>query len=109
MGSDQILQKITHSLAEVLGIEEAEITSNSKLVGDLQASSLDVVDLLFQLKRGFGIELTLAEIQREIRGQAGGPAAASDAEGGQGFDDALFQDVTVGDVAEWVKTRLPAP
>ena len=46
----------------------------STLVGDLEATSLDVVDLMFQLKKAFSIEITLADAQRELGGMnsAGG-------------------------------------
>ncbi len=98
MGSDQVFEKVAQALAEVLGTEEEAITPEAKLVGDLQASSLDVVDILFQLKRIFGIELTLNEVQRELSG----------GETGAGFNDALFDGVTVQDVTNWVVNRLPA-
>ena len=103
MSSDEVFEKVTHSLADVLGLEVTSITADSKLVGDLQASSLDVVDLLFQLKKAFGIELTLAEVQQELSG-----GAAASGESAPGFSDALFDAVTVRDVANWVKSRLPA-
>jgi acyl carrier protein len=102
-----IPEKTVHALSEVLGLDEGEIALDATLVGDLQATSLDVVDLLYQLKKAFGIELTLAEVQRELAKRAGGRKA--DANGGtEGFDDTLFQGVTVRDIVEWVTNRLPA-
>jgi acyl carrier protein len=64
-----VSEKTTQALAEVLGLEAEEITSSSTLVGDLEATSLDVVDLIFQLKRTFGIEISLADAQRELGGE----------------------------------------
>ncbi len=101
MGSDEVTAKVSRALADVLGMDEGEIKPEAKLVGDLQATSLDVVDLLFQLKKSFGIQLTLAEVQGEISGGDGNGAT-------QGFDDALFQNVTVEDLTGWVRRRLPA-
>ncbi len=101
MSAEQVYQKVSHALSEVLGVEEEEVKPESTLVGDLQATSLDVVDLLFQLKKAFGIELTLAEVQRELNG-------GSTNGGSQGFDDTLFQNVTVQDLTGWVVSRLPA-
>jgi acyl carrier protein len=96
-----------HALGEVLGMEDGEISLDATLVVDLQATSLDVVDLLFQLKKAFGIELTLAEVQRELAKGAGAPEAGADG-GAEGFDDALFQGVTVRNIVDWVTSRLPA-
>jgi acyl carrier protein len=98
LDSQQVFAKVAGALAEVLGTEEEAIAPQAKLVTDLEASSLDVVDILFQLKRIFGIELTLSEVQRELSG----------GETGAGFNDALFDGVTVQDVANWVVSRLPA-
>jgi acyl carrier protein len=100
--TDEVYQKTAQALAEVLGVDEEGVAPTLKLVGDLEATSLDVVDLMFQLKRIFRIEITLAEAQREL----GGNGAAA-GEGGQGFDDAVFESVTVQDLANWVRSRLP--
>jgi acyl carrier protein len=104
MTSSEVLKSVTQALSEVLGVDESEISPTTSLVGDLEATSLDVVDLLFQFRKKFGIELTLAEVQRELSGDGGG-----DGEAAQGFDDSLFAKVTVQDVTNWVVTRLPGP
>jgi acyl carrier protein len=105
MTSVEVLESVTQSLSEVLGIEASEVNPGSSLVGDLEATSLDIVDLLFQFRKKFGVQLTLAEVLRELSGD--GEAAGDDDEA-QGFDDALFEKVTVQDVANWVSSRLPA-
>ena len=61
MGEAGVAEKTIHALGEVLGMDDGEISLGATLVGDLQATSLDVVDLLYQLKKAFGIELTLAD------------------------------------------------
>lgn len=103
MGTDQVFERTAQALAEVLGIDEEAVAPGSKLVSDLEATSLDVVDLMFQLKRAFAIDITLADAQRELGG-IGGAAG----EGEQGFNDGIFESVTVQDLANWVKSRLPA-
>lgn len=102
MSETSVAEKTIHALGEVLGLEDSEITLEATLVGDLQATSLDVVDLLYQLKKAFGIELTLAEVQKELAQSAGSDGSA------EGFDDALFQGVTVQNIVDWVTSRLPA-
>ncbi len=103
MTADDVFGKTVQALAEVLGLDVEEVTPGAKLVGDLEATSLDVVDLMFQLKRGFGIEITLADAQRELGG-----VGATEGKAEPGFNDALFEKITVQDLANWVKSRLPA-
>ena len=102
MSTDQVFEKTARALAEVLGIDEEAVAPGSKLVDDFEATSLDVVDLMFQLKKTFSIEITLADAQRELGGT--GTTAAV---GEQGFNDAVFESITVQDLANWVKSRLP--
>ncbi len=103
MSTDEVFQKTARALAEVLGLDEEEVQADSRLVGDLEATSLDVVDLLFQLKKTFDIDITLAQVQRELTADS---AAGGEAEGG--YNDAIFESVTVQHVADWVKSRLAA-
>jgi len=105
MTSVEVIESVTQSLSEVLGIDASEVKPSSTLVGDLEATSLDVVDLLFQFRKKFKVELTLAEVQRELNGDGASAASGDDA---QGYDDALFEKVTVQDLADWVSSRLPA-
>ena len=109
MSSNEVLGKVVKALSEVLGMDEDEITMTSTLTGDLEASSLDIVDLLFQMKRIFGIELTLAEVRRElVRDSGGQDVPLEDGEDNPEYwDDALFEKVSVRDVVSWVETRLP--
>ena len=109
MSSNEVAGKVVHALSEVLGVDEDEVALDSKLTGDLEASSLDVVDFLFQMKKVFGIELTLAEVRQELVRASGEQESTTAGEGDQpeNWDDALFEDVTVQDVVGWVEARLP--
>ena len=98
MGTDRVFEKTASALAEVLGLDEDEIKPDSRLVGDLEATSLDVVDLIFQLRKTFQIEITLAGAQAELGGGEAGEE--------QGFDEAIFESVTVQDLARMVESRL---
>lgn len=106
MSSDEVYAKVVGALSEVLAIELDAIGPDSKLTGDLEASSLDIVDFLFQMKKVFGIELTLAEVRRELSKDAAGEEADPNADGEQEWDDALFDAVTVRDVVGWVEARV---
>jgi len=107
LSSNEILDKVVGALGEVLGVDEDQIKPESTLTGDLEASSLDVVDLLFQMKKLFSIELTLAEVRKELlRKSSGQEPGAGEDQGEEQWDDALFEKVTVQDVVGWAEARV---
>ena len=50
-----MLQKVQEMLAEALNISVEEVAADAKIVEDLGADSLDVVELLSRLEDEFGI------------------------------------------------------
>ncbi len=52
-----ISREVIEIFSEVLEIDSDEITVDSKVVGELGADSLDIVDLSFSLGKKFGIKL----------------------------------------------------
>jgi acyl carrier protein len=65
---DEIVTKVREAVAEVLGREESEVKANSSLMNDLNAESLDFLDLLFRLETTFGIKIPRGGIQRATQG-----------------------------------------
>src|SRR5919204_5871730 len=65
---DEILNTVRAAIAEVLGREESEVTPNASLMKDLNAESLDFLDLLFRLESAFGIKIPRGGIQRATQG-----------------------------------------
>lgn len=65
---DEILGTVRSAVAEVLGREESEVQPNSSLMNDLNAESLDFLDLLFRLESAFGIKIPRGGIQRATQG-----------------------------------------
>ncbi len=65
---DEILGTVRSAVAEVLGREENEVQANSSLMNDLNAESLDFLDLLFRLESAFGIKIPRGGIQRATQG-----------------------------------------
>ncbi len=49
------LEKVQNLLSEQLNVEKEKITTNARVVEDLGADSLDVVELLMTLEDEFGI------------------------------------------------------
>ena len=50
-------EKIRALLAEQLDIDPAKITMDSDIMGDFEADSLDIVDMVMTLEDEFGIEV----------------------------------------------------
>lgn len=58
-----IFEKVTEILAEQLDAESGSITMDTKLVEDLGADSLDVVDLVMTLEDEFDMEIPDEDIE----------------------------------------------
>ncbi len=63
MESGEILEKLKPILTEGLGIDESKIVPDAKLVEDLGADSLDVVDLIAAAQDEFEIEIKDEDIE----------------------------------------------
>ena len=50
-------------LVDELGVDEAKVTMEAELVSDLNISSLDLADLVFNCEEKFGIEIADSELQ----------------------------------------------
>lgn len=53
----EIQERVKAIIADQLGVDEAEITSEASFVDDLGADSLDTVELVMALEEEFGIEI----------------------------------------------------
>ena len=49
---------------EQLGVDEAEVTPEASFVDDLNADSLDLVELIMSLEEEFGMEISDEEAER---------------------------------------------
>ncbi len=52
-----VFEQIKELLAEQLDLDESKITMDSDIVEDLEADSLDVVDLVMSMEDEFGVEV----------------------------------------------------
>ena len=53
-----IFERVRGLIVEQLGVEEDEVTSNASFVDDLNADSLDLVELIMSLEEEFGTEIS---------------------------------------------------
>ncbi len=58
-----MFEKVCKMLAEQLNIDEKTITTESEVVKDLGADSLDVVELMMALEDEYGITLPEGEVE----------------------------------------------
>jgi acyl carrier protein len=56
--SAEVFAKVQKILVDALGVEEDEVTSEAKIIGDLGAESIDFLDIIFNLEKSFGIEIS---------------------------------------------------
>ena len=74
-----VLDKIAEILAEQLDAEKEDITAETRIAEDLNADSLDVVELLMAIEDEFEIEIP---------------------------DEDIENMKTVGDVADYIQSKL---
>ena len=58
-----VFEKVRSILCQQLDVEEDKVTMESKLIDDLNADSLDLVDLLMSLEDEFDVEVPDEEVE----------------------------------------------
>ena len=58
MDAETIEQRIRPLIAEQLGVEESKVTRNASFVDDLNADSLDLVEMIMSLEEEFKLEIS---------------------------------------------------
>lgn len=61
---EEVLGRIRSYLTDELGIETGEIREDSRFKEDLEADSLDLVELVMELEDGYGIRIAEDEAER---------------------------------------------
>lgn len=59
---DEIFQKVRGTLVDALNVDEDEVTPQSRLRGDLNAESIDFLDIVFRLEKQFGVKIPREEL-----------------------------------------------
>lgn len=58
--------KVKKIIVEQLGVDEAEVTPAASFVDDLNADSLDLVELIMSLEETFGMEISDEEAEKIV-------------------------------------------
>jgi acyl carrier protein len=64
LSREEVLERIRTHLSDELGIDAAEIRENTRFKEDLEADSLDLVELVMELEDGYGIRIAEDEAER---------------------------------------------
>ncbi len=59
---DDVVERVGRRVAEVLALSPGEVKAESRLMTDLGADSLDLVELMFLLEQEFGIRLAREDL-----------------------------------------------
>jgi acyl carrier protein len=68
MNIEGVYPKVREIIADVLVIDEEEISLSSRLIADLGAESIDFLDLVFQLEKEFSIKIPRGQLEKNARG-----------------------------------------
>ncbi len=69
MNIETIYPRVREIIADVLVLDEEQISPSSRLIADLGAESIDFLDLVFQLEKEFGIKIPRGQLEKNARGE----------------------------------------
>ena len=64
MTDQEILNQVTEILVDQLGVDEEDVTMEASFIDDLNADSLDIVELVMALEQEFDVTIPDEEAER---------------------------------------------
>jgi len=64
MNREEALERIRAILVEQLGVDEEQVVESASFQGDLDADSLDLVELIMELEDQFGLKISDEDAQK---------------------------------------------
>jgi len=100
MTDNAVFEGVRDNIADSLALPKADISLQSRLVDDLGADSLDLVDIIFTLERKFGINVRETEFNFLTRLDFGSPEV---------MRDGFLTESVVDKLAAWLPAVEEAP
>ncbi|MAT72200.1 MAG: acyl carrier protein [Planctomycetaceae bacterium] len=60
--NEEVFAKVQEALVDALGVDEEDVTPEATLQGDLDAESIDFLDIVFRLEKAFDIKIERGEL-----------------------------------------------
>ncbi len=60
--NEEVFAKVQEALVDALGVDDEDVTPQATMVGDLGAESIDFLDIVFKLEKGFDIQIPRDEL-----------------------------------------------
>ena len=111
MDRDEIFSRLQAQLAEHLELPLDEVTLDAKMVDDLDADSLDLLELILGLKGEFGITVHDGEV-KQLLTQLARFLPESIGSGGELSDEELAEvsrRLTVENLVQFIEDRMKTP
>ena len=64
MSSNTVFDRLKKIIVDQLGVDEAEVVSTASFVDDLNADSLDLVELIMSLEEEFKLQISDADAEK---------------------------------------------
>lgn len=71
MDRTEILAGVRECAVQALAVDGALVVPEARLLEDLGADSLDLLDLVFQMERRFEIRLSMKDLERQMKAELG--------------------------------------
>jgi len=78
MNQDEIVRGVCECVAAVVDTDPSHVHERDRIIEDLGADSLDLLDLVFHLEQRFRIKISPRDIERRAQQQLGGMALEVD-------------------------------
>ena len=65
---DAVLPTVSATIADALGCDVEDVTPDASLIDDLDAESIDFLDMVFRLERAFKVKIPRGKIVENARG-----------------------------------------
>ena len=62
MPREEIIKLVRETLVDALGVDDDEVSEDATLTKDLGAESIDFLDIVFRLEKGFNIKIPRGEL-----------------------------------------------